>query len=302
MNNYDIVFVGHVVTGEFFPFEKNPYSATDGASTMGAAVARCCTEKVAVVTRMAREDEHFLQIIKNMNIDIYLQYSRETTHLKLIYPTTNVDSRQIFQTKCAGFFSIEEMPPVVPCLIHLCGLSDQEFTMDFMKKLKEQGHRLSIDMQGFLWEVDNLTRAIRFKDLQEKEEILHMVEVVKLDQTEAKVLTGTDNLEKAAAIIDKWGCPESLITCSDGVLAYKNGASCYAKFTNTNSNGRTGRGDTTMGAYLARSIDHSVDESVRFAAAAASIKMETEGPFTGTLEDIIKRMEKDRLYNGGNDL
>jgi len=57
-----------------------------------------------------------------------------------------------------------------------------------------------------------------------------------------------------------------------------------------------------MGAYLARSIDHSVDESVRFAAAAASIKMETEGPFTGTLEDIIKRMEKDRLYNGGNDL
>jgi len=91
---------------------------------------------------------------------------------------------------------------VVPCLIHLCGLSDQEFTMDFMKKLKEQGHRLSIDMQGFLWEVDNLTRAIRFKDLQEKEEILHMVEVVKLDQTEAKVLTGTDNLEKMSRIAD----------------------------------------------------------------------------------------------------
>jgi len=33
-----------------------------------------------------------------------------------------------------------------------------------------------------------------------------------------------------------------------------------------------------------------VEDSLKFAAALASIKMETPGPFRGTLEDVLGRM------------
>lgn len=291
MKSYDIVFVGHVVTGQFTPFGGTSYFRTDGASSFGAIAALCCTKKVALVTRMSKEDEHFIEPFKTMGFDVYVQSSSETTHLKVIYPTANVEERQVFQIRSAGSFRIEEMPSFEPCLVHLSGLSDQEFTLEFMKELKKRGFRLSIDMQGFLWEIDKQTRAVHFKDLPEKQEILHMVEAVKLDISEAKALTGTDDLKRAAAMIDDWGCPESIITCSKGVLGYKNGESHFEKFSNKSIEGRTGRGDTTMGAYLARRINYPPKDALRFAAALASIKMETNGPFTGTLEDVLTRME-----------
>lgn len=295
MNNYDIVFVGHVATGEIVPFKGTSSLGAGGASFFGATAAFCCTKKIAMVTRMSEENEHFIEPLKKMGIDVYVQHTRETSHMKVVYPTANVDERQIFQTRSAGFFRIEEMPSFEPCLIHLGALSDQEFTLEFMKELKARGFRLSTDMQGFLWEVDHQTRAIHYKDLPEKKEILSMVETVKLDAAEAKELTGTDDLKKAAAILDDWGCSETIITRSDGVLAYSKGKSYFARFSNRSAHGRTGRGDTTIGAYLARRIDHSVEDAIKFAAALVSIKMEYEGPFMGTVEDVLARMEATKL-------
>jgi hypothetical protein len=38
-------------------------------------------------------------------------------------------------------------------------------------------------------------------------------------------------------------------------------------------------------------MDHEIAGSLRFASAIASIKMETPGPFSGTLDDVLTRME-----------
>jgi sugar/nucleoside kinase (ribokinase family) len=74
-------------------------------------------------------------------------------------------------------------------------------------------------------------------------------------------------------------------------LAQRNGHSAFAKFTNMTTQGRMGRGDTVMGSYLARRLDHSVEDSIRFAAALVSIKMEHTGPFKGSIDDVIRRMD-----------
>ena len=294
MNQYDIVFVGHVVSGQIEPFEGAPSFGQGGASFFGAMAASCLTKKLAVVTRIAESDHDFLEPLNAAGIDVYVQPSVETSHMRVIYPSTNVDQRQLFLIKSAGLFRIEEMPLLEPCLIHFGGLSDQEFTVEFMQTLKERGFRLSVDMQSFVWQVDDKTRAIRFQDVPEKWEILRMVHFVKLDVAEAKILTGTDNLQDAASILDDWGSPETIITRSDGVLARSNGKNYFERFSNRSIQGRTGRGDTLIGAYLACRIDHPVEESLRFAAALASIKMETAGPFRGTLEDVLERMGLDK--------
>lgn len=97
-------------------------------------------------------------------------------------------------------------------------------------------------------------------------------------------------IAKTAAIIADWGCSEVVITQSAGVLARHDGKSYYEKFTNKTMIGRTGRGDTTFAAYLSHRMDHDAKESLKFAAALCSIKMEHIDPFAGTLEDVNQRI------------
>ena len=76
------------------------------------------------------------------------------------------------------------------------------------------------------------------------------------------------------------------------MLARVGGKTFYERFSNRSVAGRTGRGDTTFAGYLAWRMDHGPAESLRFAAALVSIKMETPGPFQGTLADVLARMKE----------
>jgi sugar/nucleoside kinase (ribokinase family) len=290
MHGYDLVFMGHITIDEIEAKEGSARGVPGGAPLFGAFAASCSRKRIAVVTRMAKEDENYLAPLKAAGIDVYLQSVDETTHMRVVHPTGNVDERLMFQTKNAGFFSLEDLPPLEPCPVHLGALTDREFTLEFMRGLKERGFRLSVDMQNFVRQVDTETGEIHFRDVPEKRDIVSMADMVKLDVVEAEIVTGTTDLEQAAVIVEEWGCPEIIITRSDGVLARYKGNTCFERFSHRNNQGRTGRGDTTTGAYLARRLDHGVEDSLKFAAALASIKMETSGPFRGTLEDVLGRM------------
>lgn len=117
-----------------------------------------------------------------------------------------------------------------------------------------------------------------------------MVDFIKLDVAEGQALTGTKVMGDQACILEEWGAKESVITCSDGAQAHSEGKTIFSQFTNRNTKGRTGRGDTFSGAYLGYRLDHSVEESLEFATALTSIKMESLGPFTGSLQDVLERM------------
>jgi len=290
MNHYDIVFVGHLATATVVPFEGSPYVERGGPAFFGPIAASCLTKRIATVTRIAQNEDQLLEPLKAAGIDLFVQ-PQETVKIRCVHPSVNVDERQMFLLKRGGSFSINDMPPIEPCLIHLGGLSDHEFSLEFMKALKARGFRLSVDMQSFVWQVDDQTRVIRMGDVPEKQEILRMVDFVKLDVMEAKALTGTDVLQAQADMLEDWGSSETVITCSEGVLGRSKGKSTFARFTNKNIQGRNGRGDTFSGAYLARRLNHSVEESLRFATALTSIKMESPGLFRGCLEDVIERMD-----------
>jgi sugar/nucleoside kinase (ribokinase family) len=292
MNRYDLVFIGHVTIDEIEAKEGSAQGVPGGAPYFGA-FASCWSEKrIAVVTRMAEEDAYMLEPLKAAGIDVYLQPAPSTTHMRVVHPTGKVDERLMFQTQNAGFFANADMPPIESRLIHLGALTDREFTMGFMRHLKERGFRLSLDMQNFVRQVDTKTGAIQFRDVPRKREIVGLADTVKLDVIEAEVLTGTQNMEEAARLVEEWGAIETILTCSDGAFARCKGKTYFERFSNRSSQGRTGRGDTTTGAYLARRVDHTVQESLRFAVALASIKMETPGPFRGSLEDILARMNE----------
>lgn len=288
---YDLAFIGHICFDEVLPYQGAPHVAPGSAVMCGALAAARVGKKVAVVTRMAPKDNHILEPMRQNGIEFHIIPTTETTYMKVVHTSADVDERQMVQAANAGFFSRTDLPPLAARQVHLAGITDQEFDLDFIRGLKENGYRLSADMQSFVRQVDPVTRVIAFKDVSNKTEIVGLLDMVKLDIVEAKVLTGTDDLERAALTFEAWGCPEILITRADGVLARVHGKTYYEKFSNQSVVGRTGRGDTTFAAYLAHRLDHDVMESLKFAAALVSIKMETPGPFCGTLADVLARMQ-----------
>lgn len=289
---YDITFVGHMCYDEIIHFGGKPHIAPGSAVLCGAMVAARIGKKVAVVTKMARKDENILQPMKDVGVETYLIPSEVTTYAMVIHETANVDERKLAVVKSAGLISINDVPPLNSTCVHLAGISDTEFDTALMKGLKSRGYSLSADMQSFVRHIAPVTREIEFSDVANKKDIAAMMDKLKLDVVEARILTGTEDLEKAAIIVESWGCPETMITHSQGVLARVKGVTYYEKFSNSNVSGRTGRGDTTFSAYLSWRLDHDVRESLKFAAALVSIKMETPGPFKGTLEDVEKRLKE----------
>ena len=292
MKKYDITFIGHMCYDEVIPFGGEPIIAPGSAVLCGAMVTSRIGVKTAAVVKMSLDEEPINQPMKDLGVDVYVIPADCTTYSRVLHESENVDERKITLVRTAGLIKIEDIPELESKNVHLAGISDSEFDMALIDGLKARGYRLSTDMQSFVRQITPVTHEINFGDVSNKKEIISKMDVVKLDIIEAKVLTGADDLEAAALIVESWGCPEIVITHSQGVLARAGGKNYYEKFSNNSVVGRTGRGDTTFAAYLSWRLEHDVAESLKFAAALVSIKMETYGPFQGTLEDVLTRIKE----------
>lgn len=287
---FDIAFIGHICFDEVIPFRGTPRVAPGSAVLCGALAAARVGKRVAVVTRMAPRDGSLLEPLRKNGVAVHVIPAAETTYVVTAHPSSDVDERRICHKANAGFFRLDDLPSLAAGRVHLAGISDREFDPAFIAGLQEEGRRVSADMQSFVRHLQPSSGDVDFRDVPGKEEIVRRLDAVKLDVVEARVLTGTGDLERAAGIIAAWGCPEVVITRADGVLALVEGKAFYEKFSNRSVAGRTGRGDTAFAAYLARRIDHDAPDALKFAAALASLKMETPGPFAGTLDDVLARM------------
>jgi sugar/nucleoside kinase (ribokinase family) len=287
----DLAFLGHVCFDEVIPFQGASRVAPGSAVLCGALAAARIGTSVAVVTRMAPRDEEILAPMRQSGVAAHVVPTDVTTYMRVVHSSADVDDRQMYQLANAGLFASSEIPALAVRQVHLAGITDQEFDLEFVKDMKARGYRLSADMQSFVRQVDPATRRISFADVPDKAAIVALLDMVKLDVVEAKVLTGTDDLEQAALCFEEWGCPEVLITRADGVLARVQRQTYWEPFTNRNVVGRTGRGDTTFAAYIARRLDHDTEQSLEFAATLVSLKMEKAGPFDGTLADVLERMD-----------
>ena len=290
MNKYDITFMGHMTFDEVVHFDGKRSVGNGGSLYISSAVPVRLGLKTAVIVKMAEKDKNILKIMDKLGVSTYVIPSSTTTYIKLVYPTSDADNREFFIEKDAGIIKNDEVPDIESRFLHLSGLADIEYDTELLKGLKKKFKYVSIDMQSLVRHVDKITHRISFDDDVRKKEVASIVDGMKLDSLEAKILTGEENIEKAAIIFEKWGCPEVMITESSGVLLRANGKTYYEKFTNCSNIGRTGRGDTTFAAYLSSKIDHNYAEALKFAAALVSIKMEKDGPFTGSLDDVKKRM------------
>ncbi|WP_345906939.1 PfkB family carbohydrate kinase [Sphaerochaeta sp. UBA5849] len=289
---YDILMLGHISQDVLIDHQNVRQDIVGGAVVYSSFAAGSAGKRVKVITKLADNDLHILKNLQHPLVDWDVLPSKQSTSIKNTYFTADKERREVILLSQADPFVLEEVQAEAS-IYHLAGLFGGEIPDSLVLPLSKRG-KVALDAQGVLRCLDEQKNLV-FRDWGRKQELLPYITYFKTDAAEAKILTGLDDREKAARLLCSWGAQEVMLTHNTEVMVCHQGNIHTAPFTNSNNSGRTGRGDTAFAAYLAWRQDHDAAESTRFAAALCSLKMEKPGVFRGTLDEVHKRMERDRV-------
>jgi sugar/nucleoside kinase (ribokinase family) len=279
---FDIAFVGHY-TKDTIVYPDLTRTVDGGAFYYGANVATRMGLRVAVATRLGRQDWHVVEELERLGVTAFVTETPASTCLRLTYPTANLDERSIELTSSAGPFRAEDVAGVQARAFAIGASVRGEVPPDVVEVLAATGAILALDVQGWIRVVRGNTLV--FDDWPGKEAVLQHVTVLKTDAVEAERLTGESDRQRAAKRLAAFGPREILLTHGGGVLVYHDGITDEAPFVPARVAGRSGRGDTCTSAYLSRRLTAPPAEAVAWAAAVTSLKLEAEGPFRRELAE-----------------
>ncbi|HLG43598.1 MAG TPA: PfkB family carbohydrate kinase [Nitrospirales bacterium] len=291
---FDIVFIGHY-TKDTIVYPHSTRTVDGGAFFYGANVAARMGLRVAVVTRLARQDWHVVGELERLGVTVFARETASSTHLRLTYPTANLDERTIELTSSAGPFGVDEVADVQARAFAIGASVRGEVPAEVVDVLAARGALVALDVQGFIRVVRD--GRLTFDDWPGKESVLRHVTVLKTDAVEAGLITGESDRYVAAGRLAALGPREILLTHGGGVLVLHEGTFHEAPFLPEEVRGRSGRGDTCTSAYLSRRLAAPPADAVVWAAAVTSLKLEAEGPFRreiSEVEALYERLRRDR--------
>ena len=288
----DIVIIGHLAK-DIIEVDGKSYISLGGAVYYGGICGSHMGLKVTIITRLKKEDYQFLEIFQKKRIKYHAHPSEETSGLKNIYSSENMEFRDYKPLGFAGLFKKEEIPELNTRFFVIGSIVAGEIDLELLDYIKRKYPKnLCLDIQGFIRFRDDKNVFYSTLSLKEKQEVISKIDVLKLDQTEAEVLTSRKNISSAAKELATFGPNEILITHERGVSLYTDTNTYNYPWKNNGSIGRTGRGDTALISYLGSRIHKNPKDALKFAAALTSLKMESPGPFDLPLyhvEDLIKK-------------
>jgi len=297
MKNYDVLYIGNYTKDTIITPAGTKY-VDGGAVNYAAHAAARLGMRVAVVTRLSKEDKRVVDKFTQSGIDCYATYTSQSTLLKLEYPTADPDIRTLSVTSIAGSIAASEVENIDARAAVIGSSLRGEVGMDVIRALKDKNMLVAADMQGFVRVLRGM--ELKYEPWDEMQSTLALVDVVKSDAVEAEFLTGETDIYKAAKFYAELGPREIVLTHKDGLLIYADDKFHEMNFYPVRLDGRSGRGDTCVGTYVARRLSMAPLEAGIWAAAVTSLKMENLGPFNrsiGEVEDLIHAK-----YNHGSTL
>ena len=239
-----------------------------------------------LITSLAEQEMHFVSDLRTKGIEVNASLSQHTVFFENNY-TEDQDHRTQRVLQKADAFTAEQLKNVKANIFHLGPLLADDIPIEIIKLLSEKG-KVSLDVQGYLRRVEN--EKVYPIDWPAKKEALQYVAILKANEFEMEALTGCNDVRKAAKILFGWGVKEIAITLgSKGSVIY-DGTDFYripAYSPITSVVDATGCGDTYMAGYLYQRLKGTgFRHAGEFAAAMATLKIESSGPFTGTEKDV----------------
>ena len=284
MRQYDLLILGPATRDFNIDYTGAEDRSTGGAVTYCTPAAKASGAKVFSAVKIALEDSDIMDVIALPEKDKTLIPSKKTTLMRNEYFTADRERRNSSCAAQSDPIYPEEIPSVGFKMCHLAGLLYGDFPGVLLDYLAGKG-KLAVDAQGFLR--CNEDGKLVFHDWEEKLKYLPYLAFLKTDAAEAEILTGLSDREGAARQLHEWGAKEVMVSHNTEMMVFDGEKVYTCPVKARNLSGRTGRGDTTTGSYLGmRGQGRSVSDSLLYATACVSLKMETPGPFAGTAADV----------------
>lgn len=283
---YDICCVGHITLDKVVTPQAVKHMA-GGTSFYFSNAIRNMDVSYVLVTSLALSEMPVVEKLRDKGIEVKATTGGETVYFENIY-SGNQDHRTQRVLQKADPFVIHQLNGIEANVFHLGPLLADDISTDFIKKLSQHG-RLSLDAQGYLRKVED--KNVIPVDWPEKREALQYITTLKVNEHEMEVLTGITDIHKGAKVLNEWGVKEVVVTLgSMGSVIYVDGVYyTIPAYKPTEIVDATGCGDTYMAGYLfQRAKGKGYQEAGEFAAAMASLNIQTSGPFMGTEEDVLE--------------
>ena len=281
---YDICCVGHITLDKVVT-TKATFHMPGGTAIYFSSAIRNMPLKYSLVTSLAGKEMDIVAGLREKGIEITVLPSNHTVYFENIY-AENQDHRTQRVTQKADPFLQGVWNEMEATIYHLGPLLADDIPLSLIKMLAAKA-RVSLDVQGYLREVRN--ENVYPIDWVDKLEALRYIDILKANEHEMEVLTGSSDVYTAARILNEWGVKEVVITLgSMGSVIYKEAVfyhiPAYKPIAIVDA---TGCGDTYMAGYLYQRINGAdIQEAGEFAAAMATLKIESSGPFTGNRQDV----------------
>lgn len=286
----DICCLGHITLDKVITPRFEAYMPGGTAYYFGKAMKNLDHSGFQLVTSLGETEMPVIDELRADGLEVEVIPSRKSVFFENKYGEDMNNRTQRVRAK-ADPFTVEKLRDVEAATFHLGTLLADDFDLEVIKDLSKRG-KVSVDVQGYLRKV--VGEDVIHVDYDLKREAMPYISILKANEKEMEVLTGTSDPYEAARILADWGCREVLLTLGDkGSLIYADGTfHDIPALPATELVDATGCGDTYMAGYLySRSKGASYEEAGRFAAAMCTLKLGHSGPFRGTEADIRAVME-----------
>lgn len=294
-NNFDVVFAGNY-TKDIIITPSGKRFVDGGGMNYAANAASRLGVKTAIITHLSQEDEYVIKKISEAGIKCYPFYTRDSTRVTLEYLTNDPDIRNLYVTSVADPIEGKELDQLQTEWVAIGPSIRGEVPFEFIKHARSLGIKIALDVQGYVRVLRG--ESLVYEPWEEMDSILPYVDILKSDAVEAEFLTGKTNLRDAAQFYVDHGAGEIILTHRDGLQIYADGKFHDREFHPETLIGRSGRGDTCVGSYVASRITKDPSESATWAAAVTSLKMERPCPYDRSLTELKSFIHK--WYNHGS--
>jgi sugar/nucleoside kinase (ribokinase family) len=287
-STFDACVIGHVARDINTIGDTEHAPCPGGAAYYSTMVYRRLGLRAAVVTRVAARDRHLLQELEQAGVEVFNLPSQATTTFRNDYPSAaDPDLRIQRVDACAGTIPVAALPDLRARIWQIGPLTADDVELAMISHCASRRGLVGLDVQGLTREV--VAGRVRASAPAGRLDHLRDLDVLKADDEEILTYTGAPAVAEAVARTRAAGAREVLVTrASAGATIYgPGGALPIEAVPPRRMRDATGCGDTFLAAYLARRLtSDDLRDCGEFAAAAASINIETLGAFRGTADDI----------------
>jgi len=250
---------------------------------------------VEMIVRLSEAEKYLLELPKSLGVWTRMIPSPTTMKCRLYYHAEGGRTIEV----------LEDTTPFTSDDAELCAYADavyvgpqtnKDFDLEFLRRISRKAP-IYLDVQGFTREVRG--HRIEYVDWLWKHEASKYIELLKVDDREARLLTNRSDVVEALDVLHSIGFRRILLTADEGIYVSSIGEKWFARYRIARVVGRTGRGDTAIAAYIYADLAKKPpSEIAKFVAAAVSLKLGVVGPLQASrdkVEELAKEIEVERI-------